>query len=436
MLKLLLFLVFLVSFGLWAWCVSFALKKLQADLLAGKSFWVTTQFLLLATYAGFFCFLYLLSGFWSLRLVLLFFVAAQLGSLIALLLNAVLGAQSEKSGMRALWAGKEIDIKHPRMSKILAILSGVIVLSYPVVAGVSYFQHTWSSEALKILIVKYSLLLLILGGYPLTMIVVIMMLVSENLDEDTRQQVFVNQLGGMIPTALFVALAIWAFGIGGAGQLPRDFAGVFRTLSFRPLLLMLAFFSFSVLIPYLLGTQRARRRNLALLKERRNYAARLADILESPTGSLYVSRLTGLLEEIAGERSRMTGEDALLTQAEQIEANPAQIPADAKPLVDALEKTRDLDPRFKFLDYLTQFAKELREIIEDLQQRTGANVEQAAGFWSKKFELRKAELADEIKIAENLKPLVAAGLGAVATTIVSGILGEVSKVAWHIISPK
>jgi len=223
MLKILAFVVFLIAFVVWALGVAFCTLKLQKDLLEGRSFW-SGELTLLVTYVGFFGFIYLLSGFWSLRLVLLFFIAAQLGALIGYVLNVALGAQSEKSGMRALWAGKEIDIKFPRLTMVGQILSGLIFLSYPVVAGVLYFHHVWSSEALKILIVKYSLLLLILSGYPLFIAIMMSILASENLDEDTRQRFFINQLCGMIPTALFVALAIWAFGIGGPG-LPFDFAG-------------------------------------------------------------------------------------------------------------------------------------------------------------------------------------------------------------------
>lgn len=426
------FLIFLVAYGLWAWGCNLALKKSIADLAAGKSFW-SSELVLVASYSGFFCFLYLLSGFWNLRLVLIFFATAQLGSLLALLVNAFLGAQSEKTCMRSVWAGKEIDIKYPLMNTIGGPLMIIIFLAYPVVAGIVHFQHAWSSDVLKILIVKCSLLLLILGGYPLMMTVTIMMLVSENLDEDTRLRIFVNQLVGMIPTALLVAFAIWAFGIGGPG-LPFDFAGVSGTVSVRALLLVLLFFAFSVVIPYFLGTLRAKRRKLALCRETRDYVSRLADILESPTGPLYVSKLTQLSKEVADERSKLIQADALLTLAEAIDAAPEQIPGEAKPLVDALEKTRDLDPRFKFLDDLTKLGTKVQEITDDLQRRSGSDVEKVAKDWSTQVEKSKADLAEEIKAAESIKPPIAGLLGTMAMTIITAVLEEVGKASWQIIS--
>ena len=426
--KVLLFLAFLISYGLWAWGSSSAMKKLQADLLTGKSFW-SGQLVSMLPYFGFFSFLYLLSGFWNLQLALLVVVTTQIGFLIALLVNGMLGAQSEATGMRGAWAGAEFNIKHPLMNKIYLALGFVLYISYPVVAGIALFQHAWSSDVLKILIIKYSLLLLIFAGYPAVIIVMIMMLVSENLDEDTRQRFFVNQLAGMIPTALFVAFAVWAFGIGGVG-VPLDFAALSGTLSFRALILLLLFFAFSIVVPYFLGTKRAKRRVLALLREKRNYVARLTDILESPTGPLYVPKLTQLCKEVADARSKLTSEDSLLRTVEQIEAAPTEIPAVAKPFIDALEKTRGLDPRFSFVDHLTKFETEVQEVVEDLRSRSGSDVVVEAELWSKKFGIRKAELTEEIKANEKAKPPIVGGLGALAVMIVSPILSEVGKAAW------
>jgi len=427
------FLIFLVCYGLWAWGCYVALQKLMADLAVGKSFW-GGELVLLASYSGLFCFLYLLSGFWNLWLVLLFFATAQLGTLLAWLVDQFLGAQSEKSCMRSVWAGKEIEIKHPLMNTIATRLMGLVFLAFPVAAGVVHFQHAWSSEALKILIVKCSLLLLIFGGYPLTMIVTIMMLVSENLDEETRLRIFVNQLVGMIPTALIVAFAIWVFGIGGPG-LALAFGGVSGTVSLRALLLVLLFFAFSVLIPYFLGTLQGKRRRLAVSREMRDYVDRLADILDSPTGPLYASKLTGLSKEAADERSRLIQGDALLTLAEQIDtAAPGEIPDNAKPVVAALKKTRDLDPRFKLLDNLAEFADKVQEIIVDLQRRSDSEVEKVAEVWSTKIEKRKAELEGEIKATESMKGPIVGVLGTMAMTVVSAILEEVGKASWEMIS--
>ena len=190
--KVFLFIAFLVAYALWAWACVLAARKANNDLLTGRWFW-SGQYTLMVGYAGFFGFIYLLSGWWSWQFAALFFVAAQLGTLVAFLVNVILGAQSEESAMRVVWAGKELDLKYPRASKLGSLLVGLIGLSYPILAGIVFFRHTWGSEPLRIMIVKYSLLLLILGGYcgsvgrPQQHSVA-----SQNLDESTRQRIFVE----------------------------------------------------------------------------------------------------------------------------------------------------------------------------------------------------------------------------------------------------
>ena len=102
-------------------------------------------------------------------------------------------------------------------------------------------------------------------------------------------------------------------------------------------------------------------------------------------------------------------------------------------LVDALGRTRDLDPRFKFLDSLTELTKDTVEVMADLEKREGKKVEEAAQRWSTKFEHRKAELDKRIE-ATNAKPVVTAIIGAVAVTLVSAITSAVGQAAWQMIS--
>jgi len=253
MFKILVFLAFLTAYCLWTWAATWAFKKMPGELLTGRSFW-SGELDLLRNLAALFGFIYLLSGLWSFQLVILFFIAAHLGGLVSVLLTEFLGAHSKEASIRTFWAGQEVGMKFPILTFMGLVPAIFATLSYPIVGGLFYFRYAWSSQVLKLLIVKYSLILLILSGYPLAMIIVISMISSENLDEDTRQVLFIGQLASLIPAALWVALAIWAFGIGGT-DLPFDFAGVRHTLSVQSLLSMLVFFAIFVLIPYVLGTK-------------------------------------------------------------------------------------------------------------------------------------------------------------------------------------
>jgi len=428
--KILLYLLFLVAYVGWALACAKSLKQLQSSLVAGKSFW-SSEMILLEGLVGFFGFIYMLSGLWSLKLVLLILVASHMGGLVAWLLSAILGSMSEKTGMRAMWAGKEIDIRYPVPMLILGIMIGLLSFSYPVVAGILFFHHPWGSPVLQILMVKYTLLLQTLSGYVLLVIVNVLLLSSENLDDETRQRIFINQMIGLIPAAIYLALAFWAFGIGG-GALDIGILGIpTGTISLQTLILLLILFAATVLIPFLVGTQRARIKSQRLLERFKNFVAELEGILEVPTGPLYIPKINQLRQNIAGTQQQMVNGDALLVYDAQLQQNPNQIPDSEKTIADAIQKTRDLDPRFNFLDDLDKFSKELDDVVADLQTRTPATIEDTAKRWSERFKIRKEELVKTIDAAASKKPLITASAGSVLSAIVMAILSEVGKTAWE-----
>ncbi|MBT9331051.1 hypothetical protein [Paracidobacterium acidisoli] len=431
MLRVLLFAGFLVAYIVWVLACLRASNKLQSDAVKGHTFWAS-ELLLLLNYGAFFGFIWILSGLWSLRLVVMFLLASQLGTLVSLGMAALLGAETPKSAMRAMWMAVELQMQQPMLFKVMTWLTGIVFWCYPIVAGVIYFRHPLYSGVVKILMVKYSLLLLILGGYPLMLVVLIGLLASENLDEETRQGIFINQLGGMIPTALFVALALWAFGAGGVNH-SFDMAALSGTLSLRTLLLLLLFFACVVLLPYLIGSKRARRRRLDFLQEQSGFIAGLVDVLESPTPLTWQEKLTKLRGELADRRTKLVDDEVSLQMKAELDAG-SEVPPQLTLAAEALKNTSGVDARFLFSGSLNKLEEEVSEIAADLQSRPPAGVEAAAALWSKKYETRKADLAKEMESATTKKTLVTVGMGAAATTIVSAILSEVGKAAWTVIS--
>src|SRR5580658_3465570 len=135
--KILQFLLFLVAYAGWALACAWSLNKLQTTVPAGKSFW-TGQLVNLEGLAGFFGFIYLLSGFWSWRLVLLIFLASQLGVLALWVLSLVMDVSYETASIRTLWAGKEFDLNNPILSPALMLVSGGMAWVLPIAAGIVF----------------------------------------------------------------------------------------------------------------------------------------------------------------------------------------------------------------------------------------------------------------------------------------------------------
>jgi hypothetical protein len=428
--KILLFLFFLGTYAFWLWISPKSSAKMQTDLIAGRSFW-SSELVLLEGMALFFGSIYLLSGLWSLKLFLLVLIAAQLGSLVAWVLNSILGAGSEESSARVLWAGGEFGLKHPFVLGIPGLLSILFALAYPVVGGVVLFKHPWGSSELEALVLKYTLLFLISSGYMLTTIVNVSVLASEDLDDDTRQRIFISQFIGLIQSAIFVALAFWAFHPGGQ-PLPIGLFGIpTGTFSLQTLLLMLALLAATVLIPYLAGTQKARRKKLRVLGKIRDYLADIEDILEAPTGDLYIARLTEVRDRVAGASGQFTDSDKLLGFARDMSKDSEGASAELKRMAAAIEKARDLDLRFKFLDDLAKLEKGLDDAIADLGKRSPDKIEDEARHWGETYKGRKEELSKTIEAAASRKPLITAGVGTLAGAVVLDVVSEVAQTGWQ-----
>ena len=428
MFKALIFVAFLIASVLWFLASFFVLAKNGGDLVEDRLFWPNQRMLLLSN-IPFFLFVYLLSGFWSTRLFVLYFVAGEVGVISSFLLSALLGGEGQGFGPRVVWAGKELEMEYPVISKVLQGLALASLLAYFVVASVFYFRHPWGSRELSIPIIKYSLLLLIFVPYPTVLVPVMSMLSSDNLDEETRQHIFINQLGGMVPMVLFVAMVLWAFGVGtGVNAVPLAFPVFSQTLSLRVLLILAAVFAAAILFPYLIGSHRSRNLNEGLLKKRQQIVRDLTNILESPTGPQYNARLTQVSAQVTAMRADFIAHDVVLKKLEDPKFDQPEI------LARALQRSKDADPRFEFLNDLALYETEIQEVIGDLQRRAATDVEAAAARWAEKFKSRKADLLEELEEARAVRSAPTVWVGTAAATIISGILGEVGKVAWTTIS--
>ena len=151
--KLLFFLVFLCAVGLWMWGGSVLNKEVIRDV--GKdSLFRNTETMLLSN-AALFVFIYLLSGMWNLRLVMLFVVAGLLSIIMARVLKSLLGSEGDKIDSQVFATGGEVGMKLPPAA--LAMLA-VLLIAYLIAAGIIHFRYPWGSPVLVAASVKYTLL--------------------------------------------------------------------------------------------------------------------------------------------------------------------------------------------------------------------------------------------------------------------------------------
>jgi hypothetical protein len=426
--KFMLFLAFLAAYGLWFWACTAGTKKFQTDVAEGHTFWAN-HLMSSLTLGAFFGFIFILSGLWSWRMLVIFFLANELGILAAGLAGISLGTQASNAYLRAAWLGNEMSSKWPKLAIAVGCILIAIQLVYPIASGIVFFTHPLFSHAAQTGLVEGTVLYMIFGFYPVILFSVIPLLTAKNLDEGTRQSIFINNLAQAIPTALLVAIGFWAFRVGASGP---DFGviGISQSLSVRALILIFLFLALSLLVPFLLGTQLARRQRLDFLKQRGSFLSKLTGILESPTPAAYVTKLTALIGELSSYRINLENSDPGLQIKAKIDAG--EVPGSLKILGEAMQKTGHLDPRFEFVKSLGQLENELTEIAQDLQQRAADTVERAAAKWCRKYRARREELDKEVRSVTAGKTLATVIISTAATTFVSGILSAVGKEASNV----
>lgn len=429
-LKIGMFLLFLIAFVVWLWGANLLMEKIKGDLLEGKWFW-SNQLSILLSIAPLFLFIYLLSGFFNLPLVILLFAAMQLSVIVAAVMWGFLGTPTPTWGARSQWAGGEFGLKHAMLVIIPLILTILIVVAYPIFAGIAYF--TLSPGELTTRIFQYTLVAVIFSGYLFLLPIVIGTLVSENLDNETRTRFFVNQLSGLIPTALFLALTFWAFDIARNSIPLFQIAGI--EISFSPylMLFLIGFFVLTVLLPCLIGAERSRKWGMSLLEERKGWLTALLNILDVPTVSRYSSKLNQLLLDLNAKETALLEGDMMLAWGTQIDQGLT--PDGLEVIASAYSKSRDLDPRFKYLDWHRQFEKDVKEVIWELEQkRTDSEMEKAAENWAKHFRDQEKKIAKEIEEAKQSKSRIGGGIGTIVTLIITVIVTEAAKWIWTVFS--
>lgn len=313
-----------------AWMLQAILKKSSAD--KAPSVFLVQEGSLLTNYVGFFIIIYLLTGFWSWPLSLAFVASAHLGLIFGLLLWGFLQSGETRWLARAGWAGGEWGLKNPLIMVLIGGVSILILVGYFIFAGIAYF-HIDASPALTATIFQYTIVFTVFGML-ISSITSMPMLLSGNVDENTRTRYLVNQIGALVPTALFLALALLFF----AGQ-PVETAQIL-TVRFLPVVvLLLGYFVLSTLFPYLLGIRRARNQSLALLGQRKGWLEELWNILSKPSSAHYLERLEGVKTEIAAAEDDLARTDKMIEWGKQIDSNTA--PPEIAAIVPTYLQCRD-----------------------------------------------------------------------------------------------
>ena len=433
LLKIVVFIVFLVFLsGFYIGSFLFS-RRIQRLLSEGRLF-LLGQVMLLASVFSLFSFVWLLSGFFSWRLTLFFVLAAEVGGVVTGVLWRFMGSTDLPWAASSTWTGAEIAIRHPWLPQILGIVSALVLLAYPIACGFEFFSHEVPSPDVTVAIFRFTLIALFLPGLLITLPTIVSMLSSRNLDEGTRLRVLLAQGGGLFSNALVIALVLWSFGIVSKGY-NFDLGGIPLTASPMLGLVVFVYFAATFLLPFYMGTAQAKKWRLSLLHKQKSWLEKMVEALDFPAPAQFDSKLRQLSLDLSNEANQIRETDKMVSLGKEFDEidSREEVPAMAIPLWEAYHRSRDLEPRFTYMDFLSKLQGEIEQARGELEKVDGddSKLKRAADFRAR-YHSENEKIRQNEKTEEKTRPLAIPGLATLAGCIASPLLGELSQWIWKI----
>jgi hypothetical protein len=417
--------IFILAFAGWVFAADRLQKHITQRMKVGQStFWFSQMQSLLGV-VGLFGFIFLLTGFLNLQLVALFLVAAEGGVIFSAMASPLLKTPQATSARLIYWVSIENATRHPWFTVVPFGIAFVAALLYPVVASVMYFTSSADDRSLDV--VRLTLVFLGVSGYVFILPTRVAILVSPYLDEDSRTRVLVGGAGGLVSTALFLGLGYWAFGVHGR-DLGTAGSAVPVTFSVELILVVVALFVVSVLIPYAIGVRVGRGHRLEYFDRQKHWLNESAGTLRVLGGATYAAELDALHERLQQEQVQLLDEFPAIEFAEVVPDDPDN---NWEMMRASYDVALDVDPRLTYVQAVRKLANEVAGIASELAKRRSRDArDKLAENWSQVLRDRRDEI--ELHVQRTSQGISKAGLTvALGTAMISPVVEEVTKWAWQ-----
>jgi len=426
MIKLLLFISFLVIFGLlqmfaFVWSKSFFSKIRKINFLEN-------ELIILISYIFFFASIFIIGRFINVQFFLISIIAANIGLILTIIVWNIIGNPKSPFMETAMWAGSDIGMKNSWLPTTTFILSTIFLIAYPIIIGINYFSLT-SNEEIQIMILKYSSIYILIN-YILNLPMIIGVLASSFIDEDTRARSFLNQFGGLIANSLFISLLFWIFN---KETLVGSFPLGNINLVYSPKLLMIlmGYLFIFLVLPYFIGIQRAKHLKKNILESETSLLSKIISEINLSTDTNLMSKIEDIENEIAHKYRTFVDSDegvAMGIELDDIEnENDDDILAAKALIFQWYEIARPYDTRFKYYDFLIDTYSEITQFKESLENEQ-LNKKDKVGLCNKYLEhFKRKENTKENGEKGKTNPALWIGILVILSPLTSQILSEIGK---------
>lgn len=423
--RILLFLAFLVVYGLYLWTSVILFNRFLNK--TKKNSFVENELMIVIPYFFFFAFIFLIGRFFNLHLFTLSILFSNIGLLITVIVWSLIGNPKIPFKEIGGWAGSDFGMKNSWLTIIPQGLILLMLIAFPIVIGVNFFSQS-SEDAIRIITIKYSLIL-ILGSYVSMLPVFVGILSSSFIDEDTRARYFITQFSGLIAYSLFLSLLFWIFNLGKTGH-EVQLGNVNFNLSPQMFLIVMGFLLAFLILPYFIGIQKAKRLKNDYLETNKLLLGNIVEAINLATENTLISRIENLEKQITAEYTKLVETDkGIETGLRFDELNSENDLLKTEILQYQYYKVaRAYDARFSFYDFLNETYKKLEELKKlDFDNNNSTANNQLLEKYVAHFKAYKEELSKKDESKGKTNPALWIGIITILSPFISQLMSEIGK---------
>ena len=476
MVRILWYLLFLVTYGVMGSLV-YRVSVLKPGRVRA-SFW-TSEAIYLLSAATLYCFVLVLTRFSVAPIAASFFISAQVPIILNVVLDAIAvgGDRNDRRMAEIRWATVCFNVRHKGLMAWQIVVSMVVGLGYPVVAGILYFSGGTSSAAKTLAITQVTLVMTFFSNFIIFWPTQVGLALSENLSAAGRWRLFGLSLASLVPTAMLLAAFLWTFDFAHPTVAQIRSAGSLRlTYSAAELTILLAYFVTTLLLPHVVGTMRGTRWLNQLTEQREATLTDVIRILRIPKPGFHTQAILTLVARLQQEWETLaTAKDDVVLglELDELRTQPGagftapaltsvvgaghgaligtpepgasdQSSAHGNLLASAILDesrenpdrehyyylARDGDPRFAYLDWLGRMIDQLRMTASELIIRHDGLADLSfPAYWANSYEEQRRELRETARRGR-ANPLVPIIAGAFVTSVVTVLFTGFANWLW------
>lgn len=423
--KFLIFIGFLVVYGLYLTVSVYLISRFVNKMK--KATFLENELLIVVPYLFFFAFVFLIGRFFDLHLLVLTILFSNAGLLITVIVWNLIGNPKTPFKEIGGWAGSDFAVKNTWLTVVSQVLSLLIIIAFPIFIGVVFFSSA-PEELIRINVIKYSLILLLVS-YLLTLPLILGVLSSSFIDEDTRARYFMNQFSGLIGYSLFISLLFWLFNQGKSGH-EIELGSLSFSVSPEVFLTILIFMLAFLFLPYFAGIQKARRLKNDFLEINKRLLNDIVDTINLAAEANLVEKIESLEQRVISEYTSLVGQDKGLATGirfDGISSEDQVAPAEALQY-KYYKIARPYDSRLAFYDFLNDTYQKLVELKDlEIAQKDAASRKLLADKYVGHFKDYRETLMKKDDAKGKSNPALWIGIMTILSPVFSQVISELGK---------